>query len=257
MKKYIILGLITFFGLNNAVFADGHEQGETEVFNLQVQLCTLKDNASIKQYDAMINDYVKWSRKHDVELAFARQTPLYPHNSWFEAGYDFMEVLFSTHAVSGKGWDKWLGTSDGQKLNERWQKLADCRVKQAASVPHFVNQEAINKDNNRIVSWNWCSLNDGVTWDDMLAEHNRTVKLLEEDNLGIIGWATIYPRIGTEDAPGDFAHIVIYPDMEAAQIYQQAQSDGGWRDYNSYQEKFATCRGDSFFIENVINNPNS
>ena len=28
MKKYIILGLITFFGLNNAVFADGHEQGK-------------------------------------------------------------------------------------------------------------------------------------------------------------------------------------------------------------------------------------
>ena len=257
MKKYIILGLIAFFGLNNSVFADGHEQGETEVFNLQVQLCTLKDNASMKQYDEMIDDYVKWSRKHDVELAFARQTPLYPHNNWFESGYDFMEVLFSTHAVSGKGWDKWLGTSDGQKLNARWQKLADCRVKQAASVPHFVNQEAINKDNNRIVAWNWCSLNDGVTWDDMLAEHNRNVKLLEEDNLGIIGWATIYPRIGTEDAPGDFAHIVIYPDMEAAQIYQQAQSDGGWRDYNSYQENFATCRGDSFFIENVINNPNS
>ena len=257
MKKYIILGLIALFGLNNSVFADGHEQGETEVFNLQVQLCTLKDNASMKQYDEMIDDYVKWSRKHDVELAFARQTPLYPHNNWFESGYDFMEVLFSTHAVSGKGWDKWLGTSDGQKLNARWQKLADCRVKQAASVPHFVNQEAINKDNNRIVAWNWCSLNDGVTWDDMLAEHNRNVKLLEEDNLGIIGWATIYPRIGTEDAPGDFAHIVIYPDVEAAQIYQQAQSDGGWRDYNSYQENFAKCRGDSFFIENVINNPNS
>ena len=257
MKKYIILGLIALFGLNNSVFADGHEQGETEVFNLQVQLCTLKDNASMKQYDEMIDDYVKWSRKHDVELAFARQTPLYPHNNWFESGYDFMEVLFSTHAVSGKGWDKWLGTSDGQKLNARWQKLADCRVKQAASVPHFVNQEAINKDNNRIVAWNWCSLNDGVTWDDMLAEHNRNVKLLEEDNLGIIGWATIYPRIGTEDAPGDFAHIVIYPDVEAAQIYQQAQSNGGWRDYNSYQENFAKCRGDSFFIENVINNPNS
>jgi len=98
MKKYIILGLITFFGLNNSVFADGHEQGETEVFNLQVQLCTLKDNASMKQYDEMIDDYVKWSRKHDVELAFARQTPLYPHNNWFESGYDFMEVLFSTHA---------------------------------------------------------------------------------------------------------------------------------------------------------------
>ena len=69
MKKYIILGIVAFFGFNNFVYADGHEQGETEVFNLQVQLCTLKDNASMKQYDEMIADYVKWSRKHDVEVS--------------------------------------------------------------------------------------------------------------------------------------------------------------------------------------------
>ena len=243
--------------LNMNLFADDHSNEDMGIFNLQVQLCTLKGNTSMKQYDDMIADYVDWSRKHDVELFFARQTALYPHNSWFEAGYDFMELLLSSHAMSGKGWDKWLGTSDGQKLNERWQKMAECRVKQAASVPHFVNQELINKDNDRLVAWNWCTLNEGVSWDDMLAEHDRNVKLLEEDNLGIIGWATIYPRIGTEDAPGDFAHIVVYPDVESAQIYQQAQSDGGWRDYNNYQANFAKCRGDSFFIENVINNPNN
>ena len=189
--------------LNMNLYADDHSSEDMGVFNLQVQLCTLKGNTSMKQYDDMIADYVDWSRKHDVELFFARQTALYPHNSWFEAGYDFMELLLSSHAMSGKGWDKWLGTSDGQKLNERWQKMAECRVKQAASVPHFVNQELINKDNDRIVAWNWCTLNEGVSWDDMLAEHDRNVKLLEEDNLGIIGWATIYPRIGTEDAPGD------------------------------------------------------
>ena len=133
MKKYLTLGFLAFFGFTNFVFADDHESSETEVFNLQVQLCTLTENTSIKQYDEMIDDYVKWSKKHDVELYFARQTPLYPHNSWFDSGYDFMELLYSTHAVSGRGWDKWLGTSDGQKLNERWQKMAECRVKQAAS----------------------------------------------------------------------------------------------------------------------------
>ena len=253
--NYIFFSFLLVLNMN--LFADDHSIEDMGVFNLQVQLCTLKGNTSMKQYDDMITDYVDWSRKHDVELFFARQTALYPHNSWFEAGYDFMELLLSSHAMSGKGWDKWLGTSDGQKLNERWQKMAECRVKQAASVPHFVNQELINKDNDRIVAWNWCTLNEGVSWDDMLAEHDRNVKLLEEDNLGIIGWATIYPRIGTEDAQGDFAHIVVYPDVESAQIYQQAQSDGGWRDYNSYQANVATCRGVSFFIENVINNPNN
>ena len=40
-------------------------------------------------------------------------------------------------------------------------------------------------------------------------------------------------------------------------IYQQAQSDGGWKDYRDYQKDFATCRGEAFMIEQVINNPNS
>ncbi len=259
MKKYLYSVLFSFalISFSHSVHADDHESDGAEVFNLQVQLCTLKGNTSIKQYDEMIDDYVNWSRKHDVELFFARQTPLYPQDSWFDAGYDFMELLWSTHSVSGKGWDKWLGTSDGQKLNEKWQKLADCRVKQGAAVPLYVNQDEINKDNNRIVAWNWCSLNDGVSYEDLIAEHDRRAKILEEDSLGIIGWANLFPRIGTDQAPGDFAHIAVYPNVEAAQIYQQAQSDGGWKDYRDYQKDFATCRGEAFMIEQVINNPNS
>ena len=188
MKKYLYSILFSFalISFSQSVHADDHASGEAEVFNLQVQLCTLKGNTSIKQYDEMIDDYVNWSRKHDVELFFARQTPLYPQDSWFDAGYDFMELLWSTHSVSGKGWDKWLGTSDGQKLNEKWQKLADCRVKQGAAVPLYVNQDEINKDNDRIVAWNWCSLNDGVSYEDLIAEHDRRAKILEEDSLSLI-----------------------------------------------------------------------
>ena len=91
----------------------------------------------------------------------------------------------------------------------------------------------------------------------MIAEHDRRAKILEEDSLGIIAWANLFPRIGTDQAPGDFAHIAVYPNVEAAQIYQQAQSDGGWKDYRDYQKDFATCRGEAFMIEQVINNPNS
>ena len=34
---------------NNYAIADDHTSDEAEVFNLQVQLCTLKGNTSIKQ----------------------------------------------------------------------------------------------------------------------------------------------------------------------------------------------------------------
>ena len=90
-KSIFALSLI-FLLTSNLTYADDHSSDETDVFNVQVQLCTLKGNTSIKQYDEMIDDYVKWSKKHDVELFFARQTPLYPQDSWFDAGNDFMEL---------------------------------------------------------------------------------------------------------------------------------------------------------------------
>ena len=58
------------------------------------------------------------------------------------------------------------------------------------------------------------------------------------------------PRLGADDAPGDFAHIIIYPQCRMQhQIYQQAQSDGGWKDYRDYEKDFATCRGEEFMIQ--------
>ena len=72
--------------------------------------------------------------------------------------------------------------------------MADCRVKNGnRSLTHYINQEEINKESDRIVAWNWCSLNDNVIIEDLLLSM-KWQKILEEDSLGIIGWATIYSK---------------------------------------------------------------
>ena len=260
MKK-IILTFLTFvltFSISENSFADDqYSEMEGNVFNIQVQQCTLNSDTSIKQYDSMINDYFKWAKKNDAEVFFSRQTPLYVQNSWYRSGIDFLEILFSTHADSGKAWDKWLGTKEGQKLNARWQELANCRVKMGASFVNYIDQKAMNNDDDRVVAWNWCSLNDGVSYEDLLTEHERRAELLKKDSLGMIAWANVYPRIGTDEAPGDFAHLAVYPNIESAQIYQQSQSSGGWQSYRDYQRDFATCKGESYMIEKVLNDPNN
>ena len=255
MKK-IILTFLTFiltFSVSENSIADDH----MEVSNLQIQLCNLNDGVTMKEYDAMISEYFEWAKKNDVETYFARQTALYPHNSFIDAGYDFVELLNTSHVNSGKGWDKWLGTKSGQKLNEKWQKLANCKVKMAAIVPNFLNEKALSKDKDRIVSWNWCSLNDGVSYEDLLEEHSKRASLLEENSRGLIAWANVYPRIGMSEAPGDFAHLALFPNIEAAQVYQQDQSDGGWKSYRDYNQNFASCEGDQFMIEKVLSDPNN
>tara|TARA_X000001036_G_scaffold437716_1_gene483735 strand:+ start:118 stop:888 length:771 start_codon:yes stop_codon:yes gene_type:complete len=256
MKKIILtfLMFILTLSVSENSIADDH----MEVSNLQIQLCKLNDGVTMKEYDAMISEYFEWAKENDVETYFARQTALYPHNSFIDAGYDFVELLNTSHVNSGKGWDKWLGTKSGQKLNEKWQKLANCKVKMAAIVPNFLNEKALSKDKDRIVSWNWCSLNDGVNYEDLLEEHSKRASLLEENSRGLIAWANVYPRIGMSEAPGDFAHLALFPNIEAAQEYQQDQSDGGWKSYRDYNQNFASCEGDQFMIEKVLSDhPNN
>ena len=231
MKK-IILTFLTFiltFSVSENSIADDH----MEVSNLQIQLCNLNDGVTMKEYDAMISEYFEWAKENDVETYFARQTALYPHNSFIDAGYDFVELLNTSHVNSGKGWDKWLGTKSGQKLNEKWQKLANCKVKMAAIVPNFLNEKALSEDKDRIVSWNWCSLNDGVSYEDLLEEHSKRASSLEENSRGLIAWANVYPRIGMSEAPG------------------------GWKSYRDYNQNFASCEGDQFMIEKVLSDPNN
>ena len=115
----------------------------------------------------------------------------------------------------------------------------------------------MNNDNDRIVAWNWCSLNEGVSYEDLLTEHEKRAELLKEDSLGMIAWANVYPNIGTDEAPRDFAHLAVYPNIESAQIYQQSLSSGGWQSYRDYQRDFATCKGESYMIEKVLNDPNN
>tara|TARA_B100001063_G_scaffold16879_1_gene12970 strand:+ start:409 stop:1176 length:768 start_codon:yes stop_codon:yes gene_type:complete len=251
--------LLSFMALVAIISSTSNSKADDhmEVSNLQIQLCKLNDGVTMKEYDAMISEYFEWAKENDVETYFARQTALYPHNSFIDAGYDFVELLNTSHVNSGKGWDKWLGTKSGQKLNKKWQELANCKVKMAAIVPNFLNEKALGKDKDRIVSWNWCSLNDGVSYEDLLEEHSKRASSLEENSRGLIAWANVYPRIGMSEAPGDFAHLALFPNIEAAQVYQQDQSDGGWKSYRDYNQNFASCEGDQFMIEKVLSDPNN
>ena len=79
MKK-IILAFLTFvltFSISENSFADDqYSEMEGNVFNIQVQQCTLNSDTSIKQYDSMINDYFKWAKKNDAEV-FSHAKHLY------------------------------------------------------------------------------------------------------------------------------------------------------------------------------------
>ena len=86
-----------------------------------------------------------------------------------------------------------------------------------------------------------------VRW-ELEGQANEKVK-------GMIGWFGLVPRLGGANAPGDFAHIAVFPDLESAMKRQESLSEGGWIGYRDYQRDFATCRGEQLLSEQVIHRP--
>lgn len=256
MKKYITLGFIAFFASTSFIFADDH--GQPEYFNFQVNLCKLNKGSSIDKYSDSVNDYIEWSKENDVEVYVARQTPIFPNDNFTsDRGFDFQEILAGSHEVTGKAWDLWRGTKEGQKLAENWQKNAECYVKWGHAYPQYVDQEALANDDDRVASWNWCSRNEGVSYEDLQAQHEIMVSDVEKDSNGLSGWIIMAPQTGAANAPGDFAHIAIFKDIESYMEYKESFASGGWKGYVDYNENFASCRGEELFSDIVLNDPNN
>ena len=256
MKKLIYLTLFSFTVLSgsNLAYADDHSQELPNVANVQVNVCKLKEGVSLKEYNDVTQDYVKWSKKNNVETFYVRHFPLFSHGTTGNPlTYDFLEILGSSHETSGEAWDLWLDSKEGQKLNEQWQAAADCYPKMGTGITLWSDEEALAKADERVATWNWCTLNDNVSAEEVIQKHSEMAKNLEGNDQGIIGWAGIIPRLGGASAPGQFAHIIIFPDNKASMKHQKTIAQGGWKHYRDYEKQFATCRGEELYDVQVLN----
>ena len=237
-------------------FADAHEAQSISDLEtpqaIQIQLCNLNEGKTLAQYDKLNSDYFSWSEKNNVSTNFIRHTPLFTHSNASNPGYDYIEYLIGPHEVLAENWDKWMNTKEGQKLNARWQDIATCHVKLGTLYMRWVNEEANAADDNRIVTMDWCTRKDSVSWDQLTAKHDQIEASYPEGVQNIV-WAMMFPQIGSADAPGDFAHVNVYPDMQAfMKRHKWLSHDSGWKLRDDYISSYADCRGDEAFVEDVL-----
>ena len=225
---------------------------------MQMQLCTLKSGKSMANYDRVVDSYIEWSKENDVEVFFMRATPLFVGaNQNGVPQFDFMEILVSPYDVSADGWSKWLGSEEGQKLNAQWQDTADCRVSMNAGMIHVIDQEALAATDERILTFNWCSRNDGVSTDQLIARHQQMAANWTTD-APIKAWLTMVPGLGGRNTPGDFAHILSFADMQGIMAWQNNWANNeGWRQSQDYQASYAQCTGHNTYHARVLNRPGS
>ena len=256
-KLLMVFSLLLSLPLG-ALNAAHHELGNgvqsNAPFSIQAQMCKLNEGVTIAQYDKLIEKYIKWSKKNDVETFFARQTPLFTHDTFnISSKYDFVEFLAAPFEKQGEGWDLWLGTKEGQKLNEEWQSLATCHVKMGSANFVYANEEALNKGNTRYAQWNWCSVKDGRKAEELMAFH-KNVSDSMAGNTDAIGWLTFVPQLGGSHVP-EFAHVMLYPNVESVMKNGKRLAEGGWKRLREYETEYANCSGSMLMIENVMNRP--
>ena len=51
-----------------------------------------------------------------------------------------------------------------------------------------------------MASWNWCSRNEGVSYEDLQAQHEIMVSEVEKDSNGLSGWIIMAPQTGAANA---------------------------------------------------------
>ena len=256
MKRLNLLSSLLFMFSANLGFADAHENSNASSVNepqaIQIQLCNLNEGKTLAQYDKLNSDYFAWTERNNVATNFIRHTPLFTHSNASNPGYDYIEYLIGPHDVLADSWDKWMNTKEGQKLNARWQDIATCYVKLGTLYMRWVNEDANAKDNNRIVTMDWCKRKDSVSWDQLTSKHDQIQASYPEGVENIV-WAVMFPQVGSADAPGDFAHVNVFPDMQAfMNRHKWLSHDDGWKLRNDYTSSYADCRGDEAFVEDVL-----
>ena len=92
-----------------------------------------------------------------------------------------------------------------------------------------------------------------MSHDDLNAAHTQFVND-NPDGLGNIAWFMMYPNIGGGDAAGEFAHVVVYPDMAGLMEHQEWYAKGGWRGRMDYYQ-LVNCTGEALMTEQVLGRP--
>ena len=245
------LGLLALALLGPAAIVSA-KQAETDyspIVSLQVNMCYLHEDSDWKDVEALDDSYHVWMKKNGVERIVVRQTPL------MFAGRPerplYLDFHIGSHQTTGKAWKLWRTTTEGQSMNEEWGRIADCRVMMTTMYRKYIGTVA-ETGQQRVLEINWCSKNKDKSWQQLAARH--IVPEGEAPGGGnAVFWGVMVPQIGGHDMPGDFAHLMTYPDMEAF-MAKQAWFDlekGGER-YQDYNSSYASCRGSNLFSEEIL-----
>lgn len=219
---------------------------------LQMQLCSLKPGKSMKAYEDMFEDYLKWAVENDQEPWALRLKPVFT-SPGPGGSFEWIEIMASPFEKWGAGWDKWLGTKDGIRLNNQWQDLANCRVAVHQMFNLHIDRDRINND-SRVITMDWCTRYEGVTFGQLSKRHAEAAANM--GNSPVVAWNIVYPGVGARNVPGEFLHMMSYQNHQGLMSSREAfANQGGWQRREDYATSYAKCTGANVYQAEVLHVP--
>ena len=107
-----------------------------------------------------------------LELSLMRLSPLFNHAMQGQPGADYIDITMGSLKAFGTGWDNWMASKDALKLMVAQNNLAICTFKFARESNRVAKTDALDASDNRLISMNWCSKRDNVSWSQLKAKHD-------------------------------------------------------------------------------------
>ena len=67
MKSFFISFFAIIATISSTLNLKADDHADQSYFNFQVNFCKLNDGSSMEDYSDAVNNYIKWSKKNDVE----------------------------------------------------------------------------------------------------------------------------------------------------------------------------------------------
>ena len=214
-----------------------------------VFMCKFNEGFGFAHLDALDTKLHAYFDSNETPMFRSRLVPLFNAQ---ESQLDYVVFEADTYEVFGDDWNGYLTTAEGKALEEAMVEVSTCRSMVSPLYPMY-RRDAVLTDDERIVTVNWCTRNSSVSR-DALAQRHREFR----DNMGdseAIFWGIGWPSLGVRDGtfPGQFYHLLVYPDMRAlAKRESRMANDGGWEMRADYNDNFASCSGEIVLSEKVL-----
>lgn len=259
--RYFYLLMTSFaISISQPALAENHDNeydgiNLSELGGMQYEVCQLRPGKTLEDADRQVKSAAAEFDRLKLKLGIINFTPFFDHADANTTTADYITMVYGSLPAFAEGWGKWEQSSRAAKVMKTRTEVGDCHFKFNHVMYKYMNVPVLENTPRRVIQTEWCTPKPGVTGDQLKAKHDSWLTNNKE-NLDMIGWAIILPRLGQASRKGSYMHFVIYDSVSALMENQNwIANEGGFAGNQDYYNSYADCEGPSVWDGTLAQRP--